>query len=81
MLLNVVEGVLSNIGHSEVGVLPHSALCSLQLSSQQLDHCRLASSIGSNNSHSGVESDSNADALEHLLGCVGVTAESKKDVG
>lgn len=75
MLLNVVEGMLSHIGHSQVGVLPHSALGSLQLSSEQLDHCGLAGSVGSNDSHSGVEGDSNADALKNLACGVGVSAE------
>ena len=75
MLLNMVEGVLSHIGHSQVGVLPHSALIGLQLSSEQLDHCGLASSISSNHSHSRVEGNSNADALKHLAGCVGIPAK------
>ena len=80
MLLDVVEGVLSNIGHSQVGVLPHGALISLQLSSEQLDHCGLTSSIGSNHSHSGVEGDSNADALKHLASCVGVSAKRTANI-
>lgn len=79
MLLDVVEGVLSHIGHSQVRVLPHGALISLQLTGEQLDHCGLASSIGSNHSHSRVEGDSNADALKHLLGCVGVPAKGTTD--
>ena len=74
MLLNVMESVLSNIGHSQVGVLPHSTLCSLQLTGEQLDHGGLASSIGSNDSHTRVQGDSNADALKNLAGCVGVAA-------
>ena len=74
MLLDVVEGVLSHIGHTKVGVLPYSALSRLQLSSEQLDHGGLASSICSNDSHTRVEGDSNADALKDLAGRVGVAA-------
>lgn len=77
VLLDVVEGVLGHIGHSQVGVLPHSALCSLQLPGEQLDHGGLASSVCSNDSHARVEGDSNADALKDLAGCVGVSANSK----
>ena len=80
MLLDVVEGMLSHIGHSQVGVLPHSALCSLQLSSKQLDHCGLAGSVCSNDSHSGVEGDSNADALKDLACGVGVSADRTTSV-
>lgn len=80
MLLDVVEGVLSHIGHSQVGVLPHGALCSLQLPSEQLDHGGLAGSVCSNDSHTRVEGDGNADALEDLAGCVGVSANSKVTV-
>ena len=75
MLLNVVEGVLSHIGHSQVGVLPHCALWGLQLSSEQLDHGGLAGSICANDSHARVQGDSNADALKYLAGCVGVSAD------
>lgn len=79
MLLNVVEGMLSHIGYTQVGVLPHSALCSLQLSGEQLDHGGLAGSVSSNDSHAGVEGDGNADALKDLAGCVGVSACQQRD--
>jgi len=74
VLLDVVESVLGHIGYTQVGVLPHSALCSLQLSGEQLDHGGLAGSVSSNDSHAGVEGDGNADALKDLAGCVGVSA-------
>ncbi len=74
MLLDVVESMLSYIGHPQVGVLPHSALVGLQLPSEQLDHCGLAGTIGPDHSHTRVEGDSNADALNDLAGCVGVAA-------
>lgn len=80
MLLDVVECVLSHIGHSQVGVLPHSALSSLQLPSEQLDHGGLASSVSSDDSHSGVEGDSNADALKDLACGVGVPADRATSV-
>ena len=78
MLLNVVESVLGHVGHTQVGVLPHSALWGLQLSGEQLNHGGLAGSVGSNDSHAGVEGDSDADALEHLAGCVGVSARQQE---
>ncbi len=78
MLLDVVESVLGHIGHTQVGVLPHCALWGLQLSGEQLDHGGLAGSVGSNDSHAGVEGDSDADALEHLAGCVGVSARQRE---
>ena len=79
MLLDVVESMLGHVGHSQVGVLPHSALWGLQLSGEQLDHGRLAGSVGSNDSHAGVEGDSDADALKDLAGCVGVSARQQED--
>ena len=79
MLLDVVESMLGHVGHSQVGVLPHSALWGLQLSGEQLDHGGLAGSVGSNDSHAGVEGDSDADALKDLAGCVGVSARQQED--
>ena len=78
MLLNVVKCMLSHVSHSQVGVLPHCAFIGFQLSSEQLDHCGLASSISSNDSHARVEGDSNADVLNDLAGCVGVAAGGKR---
>lgn len=74
MLLDVVESVLCHISYTQVGVLPHCALWGLQLTGEQLDHGGLASSVGSNDSHAGVEGDSDADALKDLASCVGVSA-------
>lgn len=66
MLLNVVESVLSDVGHTQVGVLPDCAFRGFQLPSEQLDHCGLASTVGTNDSHTRVESNSNADTLKDL---------------
>ena len=74
MLLDVVEGMLSYVGHPQVRVLPHGTLVSLQLPSEQLDHCGLAGTVGPNHSHPRVEGDRNANALNDLAGCVGVAA-------
>ena len=45
-LLDVVEGVLGDVGHPRVGVLPHDALLGLHLAGQQLDQRRLARAVG-----------------------------------
>ena len=51
----MVEGVLCNIGHAHVGVLPHSALIWQQLSCEQLDHGGFASAVCAHTGHTCVE--------------------------
>ena len=66
-LLDMVEGVLGDIGDAHVGVLPDSAGGGLCLAGQDLDHGRLAGSIGAKHSHTAVERAEQADVLQRVL--------------
>eukprot|EP00850_Spirogloea_muscicola_P001798 SM000007S20758 [mRNA] locus=s7:31297:34761:+ [translate_table: standard] len=67
-LLAVVEGVLRDVSHAQVGVLPHSARAGLHLPRKQLDHGGLSSAIGTYDGHPGVQAAHDSNARQHLLG-------------
>ena len=52
--LDVVEGVLGDVGHAEVGVLPHLTGGGLDLSCEHLDDGGLAGSVGTEDSNTRV---------------------------
>mmetsp|Transcript_70157 Transcript_70157/g.146772 ORF Transcript_70157/g.146772 Transcript_70157/m.146772 type:complete len:654 (-) Transcript_70157:1258-3219(-) len=52
VLLQVMEGVLGDVGHSQTGSLPDAALSGLLLADQDLDGCGLAGSVGTDHGHS-----------------------------
>lgn len=76
-LLDVVESVLGHIGDPQVGVLPDHALLRLQLSSQNLDHGGLASTVGSNDCHTAQQRAGQADVGDDLPLSAGVAAGEK----
>mmetsp|Transcript_38408 Transcript_38408/g.68684 ORF Transcript_38408/g.68684 Transcript_38408/m.68684 type:complete len:502 (-) Transcript_38408:1731-3236(-) len=52
VLLQVVEGVLGHVGHSQALGLPDATLCGKLLAHQDLDGCGLASTVRTNHCHS-----------------------------
>jgi hypothetical protein len=48
-----MEGVLGDVGDTQVGVLPHHPVGGLCLTGQHLDEGGLASAVGANASHTG----------------------------
>mmetsp|Transcript_15670 Transcript_15670/g.31651 ORF Transcript_15670/g.31651 Transcript_15670/m.31651 type:complete len:513 (-) Transcript_15670:724-2262(-) len=80
MVLDVVEGVLRHVGDARVGVLPHltRALVRLQLAREQLDHRRLARTVGADARGARREGDTHGDAGQLRLGGGGV---GEGDVG
>ncbi len=63
----MVEGVLCHVGDAHVGVLPDGSGGGLHLASQDLDHGRLARSVGAQHSHTAVECAEQADVLQRVL--------------
>jgi hypothetical protein len=69
VLLDVVEGVLGDVGDSEVGVLLNTSRVGEGLSGEELDEGRLSGSVGSDDTDSGREGDGARDVVE--LGLLG----------
>mmetsp|Transcript_4556 Transcript_4556/g.6314 ORF Transcript_4556/g.6314 Transcript_4556/m.6314 type:complete len:301 (-) Transcript_4556:1667-2569(-) len=55
--LNVMEGMLGNVGDTSIWVLPDISLLGLNLSDQQLDHSRLSGSVLSDASNTRRQGD------------------------
>ena len=49
MPLEVMEGMLGNVGNTHVGVPVDAALVSHEFAGENLDDCRLASTVGTDN--------------------------------
>ena len=73
-LLNVVEGVLRDVGDAHVGVLPDGPASGLQLAGQHLDHGGFAGTVGAQHCHAAVERAEQADVLQSVLLGSGVPA-------
>lgn len=69
VLLDMVEGVLGDVGDTEVGVLLDLARVRKGLSSEELDEGRLSGSVGSDDTDTRRERDGAGDVLE--LGLLG----------
>mmetsp|Transcript_32278 Transcript_32278/g.84629 ORF Transcript_32278/g.84629 Transcript_32278/m.84629 type:complete len:378 (+) Transcript_32278:684-1817(+) len=80
VMLDVVEGVLGDVGHARVGVLPDlaRALVRLELAREQLDHRRLARAVGADARGARRERHAHRDAGELRLCGAGV---GEGDVG
>jgi hypothetical protein len=49
MPLEVMEGMLGNVGNTHVRVPIHASLVSHEFAGENLDDCRLASTVGTDN--------------------------------
>lgn len=73
MVIDVVEGVLSDVTDDQVGVLPDlTALVGLHITDEQLDEGRLAGTVGPENSDTGGKRDLESDVVKLLNGLRGV---------
>ena len=72
MHLNVLKSVLLNVTDTEVGMLLDLALGGDDLTGEQLDQGRLASTVGADNGHAGGKGKLAGDTAERRLGSVGV---------
>jgi hypothetical protein len=73
VVVDVVEGVLSDVSDDKVGVLPDlTTLVGLGLSDKELDEGRLSRSVGSEDSDTGGEGNLERDVVELLDGRGGV---------
>ena len=76
MLLNVVEGMLSNITDDQIGVLPDfTALVGLHIANEELDEGTLSGTVRAKNGDTGGERDLEGDIVE-LLNCLGGVLEA-----
>mmetsp|Transcript_16107 Transcript_16107/g.28990 ORF Transcript_16107/g.28990 Transcript_16107/m.28990 type:complete len:515 (-) Transcript_16107:1255-2799(-) len=72
MVLQVMQGVLTHIGHADVGVLDKTSLVRLHLAGQQLDQSTLARAIGTQDRDATAETTRARDIHELRLRCAGV---------
>ena len=72
MGLNVVEGVLGDVGDTGVGVLPDRTLLGLDLSDEELDHGTLTGTVLANAGNTGAEGHLDGDVEEGGLVVDGV---------
>jgi hypothetical protein len=69
VVINVVEGMLSNVTDNQVGVLPDlTALVWLHVANQELDESGLARTVGTENGNTRGEGDLECDIVELLDG-------------
>merc|ERR1711957_714832 len=67
VLLQVMESMLRHVSQSHVLVPPDLTRLRFQLSNQQLDCCRFASSVGTHNSDTGCHARSETDLPNRVL--------------
>mmetsp|Transcript_9766 Transcript_9766/g.16099 ORF Transcript_9766/g.16099 Transcript_9766/m.16099 type:complete len:648 (+) Transcript_9766:596-2539(+) len=72
VLLDVVEGVLSDVGELTVGVLEDSTLARLKFTSKELDHGGLTGTVSTNTGNARGHGDTNIDVLKLGLLAAGV---------
>mmetsp|Transcript_56231 Transcript_56231/g.168358 ORF Transcript_56231/g.168358 Transcript_56231/m.168358 type:complete len:207 (-) Transcript_56231:1786-2406(-) len=64
MALNVVEGMLCDVGDTGVGVLPDISSLGLDLANKEFDHSRLSGTILTNAGNAGTEGDLNGNIVK-----------------
>ena len=74
-LLNVVEGMLCNVSHAQIGVLPDSSLICIKLSNQSLDHSGFACAISSQDGNSAIQRALQGDVADYILGHARIPAD------
>lgn len=73
-----MEGMLSDVGDTQIGVLPHQPVDGLKLSCEQLDHSRLAGTVGAMDGNARVQRAVDAHLVQHVLVCARVPEKSHK---